>query len=390
MLAAFGVAAAGSIRLVRSERAVARAVGWLCLAVVLAAGWAHVRGHARRERELVRYGELLDVPLGEIDEASGATLVGDRAYVVDDDDRRLFALEYDPRRDAYNLVDRVIVWNPRDSDPVWERTLDVDDLEGAASRDGFLYVTTSFSNRRDGTEYANRQWLLELLLHDDGTAEVRRSVNLRPVLERILRDEVGTATQGSPLADRAWRSRQEILEVMNVEGLAIDDAGNVYLGFRSPMVAGEYALALRSHLDRIFERPDSFELFALDLRVGGDLRNAIVGMEYDPVTGMVLVLSNSQYREEYHTPVLWIWDAKRADSERIARPHPCHHFGGIEAPTMLLPGKPEALLVPPLERSRWLGRPARDGRIHLFYDVDDGRGLQRSFRRSELCPDLLP
>ena len=138
------------------------------------------------------------------------------------------------------------------------------DMEGAASDGKFLYVIGSHSVRRkeveaDRTYRKNRDRLLDLGPHEDSYR-----------LYRIKLDSDGQVESEDQLSLQETLEGDEILKLfcpipskengVDIEGIAVRD-GKVYLGFRGPVLRGNYVPVLSFE----FEEPDDYELSFVEL-----------------------------------------------------------------------------------------------------------------------------
>jgi hypothetical protein len=308
---------------------------------------------------------LLKSNLVEVDEASGGTTDGDVAYIVDDDEAGIFVFNYSEKEatyrskqsnpmkivDARPCSDRVKVWSGKcdDSQPIEITKKMLEDLEGAAIYKKKLYLTTTQSNAKDGDEEPQRWLFLELSL--DG--KVLRAT-------RLLRDSIRSFFKEQGIPESINEDGK--LEVAQIEGLAIDGDGNVFLGLRAPLVGGK-ALILSSTVDQIFSDAPRFNYVVLDLRHEGE-PYGVVSMEYDGE--QILILANSPLRNKTLPPVVWAWDLKNPESTPVV------YTGDVltvfDAPGSR-PAKPEVLLL------------SRKDRIHFFFDAE-GTGGQVSLHRN--------
>lgn len=329
----------------------------------------------RQEQVIEDANVLLKSNLKEVDEASGGDTYNNVAYLVDDEEAGIFTFEYLEAEDKYKILKTVPIADARPCNErmkIWEKECDdskpveltkklIEDLEGAAIHDGKLYLTTAHSNSQEGEREPQRCLFLEVSL--DGKV-IRATRKLRDAIDQLFKKNLSGVTEK---AIEELVNKETKTEKMQIEGLAIDSTtGQVYLGFRSPLV-DRRALVLRTNLDQIFSDSPQFQGFVLDLEHGGD-NYGIVSMEYDPDSEAILVLGNSETRTETLPTVVWTW--KVGDPTNVQ--HPVAFNGDLftvfKAPGSR-PAKPEVILLP------------RANRIHLFFDAQ-GTGGQLSLTRS--------
>lgn len=315
------------------------------------------------------------------------------AFVVDDEKDALFRLRFDVSERSYTDAG---AWrlNPLGA-PGANGDARIEDLEGvAADANGHLYLITSHSNTRKGEPDPSRYWLLEVgpPLGALQPQIVRAARNLRPVFENAL-DQLGVGD---------WKNMEGKVEELNVEGLALDDSGHVFFGLRSPLVHGR-AILFRTGLNDAFsEQAAQLDHFEINLNYSeaaeGDpsgytnhhtnVPHGIVGLEYDRRSGLLLVLSNAEHREQWLKPALWTLDPAQLGE---VEPRLCD-AGDTDVTRA---GKPEAVLVHPEGPSPGLWarfvaflRGGTNGQLSLFYDVSDRPSLYRVLDRYDLCPQL--
>jgi len=324
---------------------------------------------AQQEKELRDANALLNSNLTEMDEASGGAMVGNMAYVVDDDDPGIFELEYVPATQSFerkSAESRKI----KDSRPCarrfkWEKTCNdtkptvltgkmVDDFEGAAAYDNHLYLVTSQANSKKGDEEPQRWLFLEVDLQGNVVNATNR-----------LRDAILAAFKAGTREVKPYEARQ-VMEVMQVEGLAIDERGNAYFGLRAPLL-GSNALVFRGSVTDIFKAGEGdtpkLDRFELELAKEGKVYG-ITSMEYDK--DQILILGNSPERWGKLQPAVWAWKTKEGDELQ----HPTLYDGDsfiIPDAEGSRPAKPEVLLL------------AGD-HIHFFFDAE-GTGGQAGYTR---------
>jgi hypothetical protein len=329
--------------------------------------------------------EFREQSLAKIDEASGGALVeqGRVAYLVDDEEPLIYKLKFDDKQRRYefdnrfeiklNGASKITDYVREDADDKGDKCTkrkEFDDFEGAAEYKGDLYVITSHSDRQNGDRCRERKWLLQLSLKEGHVGEVIRGTNR---LRKAILDEF--QTKRSPQDDVIGtdrKNRQGNRELMNIEGLAIDDGGKIYIGFREPMAGGTHAIVLSAKLDECFGEKPVFERHLLELQhmnALGALQNyAIVSMDYDARRGSILILGNSIEREEAFNPVIWSWPIKETGADQKLKKG--KEFV-IEKPEYAPSAKAEVLLAPPGD--------------NLYFFLDSERyGGQRVYTRDQL------
>ena len=271
-------------------------------------------------RSLSRDLEISGMTLTEVDEASGGTTIGDRGYIVDDDSPFIYVIPLGGGQINPTELSRIQIRDTREnsdprpagipSDSHAHTNTSLTDLEGAAVRPSDnerIYLLTSHSNKWDGEEVPARQWFLEVSLSQDCIGCIRNSVNLRDAI--ILKfNELNI--------EQYYEERKLI--VMNIEGLAIDPEGRVYLGFRAPLVQNRYALVLRAPIAELFGGNPRFQHFFLDLNIG-DQNHGIVSMEYDRRSDSILLMTNNPADRNPFTASLRSWGRQNgweADNSR--------------------------------------------------------------------------
>lgn len=332
----------------------------------------------RQEQELADKDVFLGSTVREADEASGGAMQGDTAYIVDDEEPEIFVFKYSAKDAKFDnerlptkpmpLVDKrpcaQRTWGGPCSDDTPTR-LDremLQDLEGAAAFRDKLYLTTTFSNSKSGKEDPTRWWFLEV----NAKGEILRTT-------KTLRDSIrGIFASGLPI-NEGKKIEESInedgkLEVMQVEGLAVDENGMAYFGFRNPLVENK-ALILRGSVDSLFSETPHLEGFLFNLFNDGE-SYGIVSLEFDVQNKELLILGNSPLRTKTLPFVVWKIPVSELDPSKVATPE---HYRG-DTFKLLAPGtrptKPEVLLLPTPDR------------VHLFFDAV-GTGGQLSFARNE-------
>lgn len=305
-----------------------------------------------------------------IDEASGGATKENLAYLVDDSEPNLFVFEYlelEGRYQAHlpkplDLVD-VRPCNERD----WKEKGDcppkltltkklINDLEGTAiDRDGNLYLTTSHSNTKDGEPDPARSLFLRIT-PEGVVLNVTRK--LRDKIKKLFESKLDGKAK-NPVKE--WVNENDKVEVMQIEGLAVDESGLIYLGFRAPLVDEKYALVLRTSAEQIFRDDPQFESFLLDLKPHDGENYGIVSLEWDSQNRRMLILGNSPKHYTTWPPVIWSWDVK--DPKTIQTTEAFHgEIFSLKPSPGSRPAKPEVLLIPKTDR------------IHLFFDAQGTGG----------------
>lgn len=308
-------------------------------------------------------------------EASGGTVIKDLAYVVDDEKPAIFVFRLE--EEGYKFIEKIelkIKTEPEGEQKVLTAD-EVDDLEAIASADGKLYLITSHSNTKKGKPNAARQRLLEVSLEAGKQGEVTRTADNLGAL--IWRSVEGLAA--------SYKNEEAKDEIMQIEGFAIDEGGNAYIGLRAPLTKeNQHALVLSAKLSDLFlkEQEPQFKVFRLNLwqqNENDNQKNAnygIVSLDYDAQTGDMLIVGNSPKNFEYFSPILCQWDF---DGERrndpIQNPK-CKPIPPYEVFRSTPTSTKIELLLLPLE--------ARSDRVFTFLDTDDkGNGGQLSYTRSD-------
>jgi len=209
---------------------------------------------------------------------------------------------------------------------------------------------------------------------------------------------------------------------MQVEGLAINDKGDVYLGFRGPNKRDEAkALIVKTRIEQIFpgdpeywkpkltepEKTDeskkdenpkcdvkkreakmsSAKFEVLPVYVGGayraDQRGIVDLLSHNDE---ILILTNSISKYDHRTPAeIWRWKEEMGENPRLVS------SGFYESPENIL-AKPEVLLLPEdLPAAETEGSAANqnsedpaDKKVFLFLDGENFGGGQRVYSRREL------
>lgn len=338
-------------------------------------------GTIEEQQRIIEDANLLNNSnLIEIDEASGGATRGNLAYLVDDSEPNIFVYEYveeyqyKPHRSLDIIDDRHcnerLDWGEACKEGRFT-TLNkkmINDLEGAAiDRDGNLYLTTSHSYAKDA--YAKdenpknpdpaRAVFLKTSLDGHVLNATRK---LWGIIRELFRNKLGGIAK-NPVPEYVNEGNK--LEIMQIEGLAIDKDNKIYLGFRAPLVDDQYALVLRTSVEQIFKDNPQFESFRLDLRRPDGSKYGIVSLEYDAQTNRIIILGNSpmHYPMPYTTypPVIWSWDVK--DPKNIQTPEVFNgEIFSLKPAPGSRPAKPEVLLIP------------KPDRFHLFFDAQGTGG----------------
>lgn len=352
--------------------------------------WKKEKDNQDKDESLRLQRDFFERTLPEIDEASGGTTSadGEVAYIVDDEEPVVFKLKYDKdeQKYVYKSNNPLTIKRPGNcknitfkssvakeeaeeyqkftknfcSKSVLTKT-EIDDLEGAAFYNGKLYVVTSHSEKKtqDGRLHYEREWFLELSLQEGHEGEILRGVNY--LKQDILEEFKPKPNLDGISTERLNEDKQR--ELMNIEGLAIDDQGRVYFGFREPLAGGKYAVVLRvSSLDQLFGKHPQFERFHLALQ--NETKDyAIVSLEYDQQSHSILILGNSQARDDYtYTPYLWRWRVEEGATQQTpprAGAIPITH-------PQYLKSKPEVVLAPPKEQLFFFLDAERHGGERVF------------------------
>jgi hypothetical protein len=352
----------------KGERAVALAMLAVAAALIFAKEKAAYQDRVRRqqafEQELEENGvgrdflERLIQP--EVAEASGGAVIGDTAYIVDDELRFLFAFPYDSAKRRYAAPDTTPFVRCDGTGQVLD-TLRPDDLEGVAAHDGDLFVTTSHSTNRRHERPRDRGLFLRLTRRDRGWCATRAPELIEPVLGTLRR------RYGATLVQLRDRNRLDSLEI---EGLAIDPAGTAYLGLRTPTVdrgSVRHAIVLSAPVDSLMRGADTttFSAWLLPLNVG-KTAYAITSLDWDERTKSLLVLGGSQLGDDYTLPPrLWRWAPTR---------------GRDLQPVQLVDSLPVRLPRGARAKAEVVLAPADHDSLFFFLDAE-GYGGQRAIRR---------
>lgn len=368
-----------------------RRIGFATITFLAVTLFAQGFNYYRTDENARALHEQLENVFSDVPEASGGVAINEFAYLVDDNKPALFRAHFNTNKyssdtDQIGLYDKA----PSDKNDVDKHLLtreDVDDLEGAAYFDSKVYLITSHSNTKQGEPKPRRQRFLEVDLRKDYKNDeiglVTRWVDLRLAIERRLFTDQGSA---APFMDRVELDAKEPTKtVMEIEGLAIDDTGNVYLGFRGPQkLNSSKALVLRANLNQIFTQgedwkpkkgelaKESFPKFdVFDVPLGGntDAPYGIVDMLY--YDNSILILTNSAFKNKTLIPGLWQWPIKE-----IGEKPPSLISKAFFSPPSNIPAKPEVLLLPT--------NKGASNKVFMFLDAEGFGGGQRSYDKSQL------
>lgn len=309
----------------------------------------------------------------EIDEASGGATWQDLAYLVDDSEPNIFVYKYFESENQYkpytkplDIIDdrhcnERLDWG-EPCKPGTFTTLGkkmINDLEGVAiDREGNLFLTTSHSYAK-GEDPKKPDPARAVLLKTSREGHVINATKkLREIIRGLFKSKLGGLAK-NPVPE--YTNEAQKLEIMQIEGLAIDKDNRIYLGFRAPLVDEQYALVLRTSAEQIFTDNPQFESFLLDLRRPDGSKYGIVSLDYDAQNNRMIVLGNSTKHYTTWSPVIWSWEV---GDPRIIQP--TEAFQGeifsLKAAPGSRPAKPEVLLSPKADR------------IHLFFDAQGTGG----------------
>lgn len=338
-------------------------------------------------------------------EASGGSMMGDKAYVVNDETTGVFVSQLDPT-DGYfkNFTFLPLVSCPDASvpncNPGQQMTKEeIDDLEGVAidprglGSDGrlveggegtqhrHLYLVASHSNNKNGTPKKEREVLVRvgMTTEKNGAFQVTGIVNLRPAIESLLfgksDDSVGSRGAEAYSYDRANDNTSKIETIksgIEIEGLAVDADGTLYLGLRAPQCRNGGAIIVTASADALFAHmpfyekatPESFNHYC----VGAEFdhkEHGIVSMEYDADSREIAILTGSPAPYEVLAPRVCRW----------SRAQPLQLKGCTELPPLREQefGKQEVLLL-----------PRGTQRVTTMLDSDKGLGGQVSYTKNEV------
>ena len=324
------------------------------------------------QRRIIEDANLLNNSnLIEIDEASGGATRGNLAYIVDDEEPNIFVYAYSESEYQYepyiskplDIIDdrpckERLNWREacKEGSPTTLNKKMISDLEGAAiDRDGNLYLTTSHSNKTNGDPDPARALFLKTSLDGHILNATRK---LKEIIRELFRNRLGGRAK-NPVPEDLNKARQ--LEIMQIEGLAIDNENRLYLGFRAPLVDDQYALVLRTSADQIFRDNPQFESFLLLLRGSDGSKYGIVSLEYDAQNNQIIILGNDPKHYSGVPPVIWSWNVKDPNIIQATEVFNGEIFSLKPAPGSR-PAKPEVLLIPKTDR------------IHLFFDAEGTGG----------------
>jgi hypothetical protein len=326
-----------------------------------------------------------------VPEASGGAIINGFAYLVDDNRAALYRAEFNG--DKYNSetfkIDLYDLWPSTDVKKHILNKDDVDDLEGVARFGDMLYLITSHSDTKQEEFKERRQRFLEVKLIKDKDRDeiglVTRWANLRKAIEQQL----FPPTPGTAIAEQ-FMDRLEpdtakgTRTVMEIEGLAIDGDGNVYLGFRGPQkIHTSKSLILRANLNQIFSpnvdwtpkkgepAKDSFPQFSIfDVNIGGSITDpyGIVDMAF--YNNSLLILTSGAYKNSTLEPELWQWPIGN-----IGKKAPDFCSNTFYKSPGKMPARPEVLLP---------SNEAAPTKVFMFLDAEGFGGGQRSYEKSQL------
>jgi hypothetical protein len=331
----------------RKRRVIAAISAGIVLVMVVVQGIREYSEHSRTE--LLK--AFTDFPDRKVDEASGAAARGERIFVVDDEEAGVFEYHYKGGdradfRGEYEILtgkETKFVRKCELPDPEAKagkksdcdgpearvgKKLEIDDLEAVADYNNKLYLVTSHSLGKNGKRKTGRELFLEIDRLDplgEGVkspkAWVSRAAPLTACIEAALARD-----GGSRFADDGG---------FNIEGLAIDDEGKVYLGLRNPLMGEDKrAVVLMTSVEAIFSesttQKDALLRVALLPLRDSDKDYGIVGLEYDRQSKAVLVLGNSPYapsvvgqsadKPAFFPPKMWAWYPNdRDDKQSVAQ-----------------------------------------------------------------------
>lgn len=344
-------------------------------------------GTIEEQQRIIEDANLLNNSnLIEIDEASGGATRGNLAYLVDDSEPKIFVYRYGSKYEYEHYMAKpldIIDYRSCNERRVWggvckegtSTTLDrkmINDLEGAAiDRDGNLYLTTSHSYPKDAYTKDKdpqepdpaRSVFLETSLEGHVLNATKK---LWGIIRELFRNKLGGIAK---TAVPEYVNEGGKLEIMQIEGLAIDTKNRIYLGFRTPLVDDQFALVLRTRADQIFTDNPEFESFLLNLTGPDGSKYGIVSLEYDAQNNRIIILGNSPEhlgKSPEHSatlpPVIWSWEVSD-DPNKIQR---TEIFNGeifsLKPTPGSRPAKPEVLLIPEPDR------------FHLFFDAQGTGG----------------
>lgn len=304
-----------------------------------------------------------------IQEASGAAFLKDKLFIVDDERPSVYEYRYDDSRGKATWVARYGI------QPA------IDDLEGAAAYRDKLYVVSSHSLNKKGQCDRAREWFYEIdpfktraavppkpeckrarVSRGDPVVLVQRKVSLIPMLDSALeraRAQGSLEGEDDDHSENIWA---------NIEGLAIDEKGAVYIGLRNPLLVIEgqrYAIVLRTTVEKVFSGSMEADLLKLRLEKG-DRSYGVTSLDYDQGAKEMLVLGNSPRKSEHFPPKIWRWQPDEKDTYE-----PDETSWSLPLPDTF-DAKPEALVLP------------GEGRPGLVFLDAPSHGGQRKIPRGEL------
>lgn len=373
---------------------------FLAFAATVASNWLDFRGTDKRKKTVAfaltllaalilainaiataaKSYEIANLRLDSIertDEASGGTVLGDQAYVVDDEEPDVFVFEM--AEQGLKLKETIRLTNlealarafpceieskksPTKTDCLSKNPEAKDlvtDFEGAASSGDYLYLSTSMGLTKNLKVDSRRHWFLEVEAMGRSRGRINRAAALSGAIREFL------TQSGVPN-----------IEQLQVEGLAVlprepGKGARAFLGLRAPVAADGTAIVIESDIESILSKSPAFRLHRLKLTFEterGFENHSIVSMEADESQKRILLLSNLPAGNENSVPLIWSWVP-----------------GEVSEPELSVVRGPSAV---PFKLSQNKGRrlevlmPFRD-RVHLLLDAD-GWGGQKSIPNARL------
>ncbi|HET9233189.1 MAG TPA: hypothetical protein VFP10_03530 [Candidatus Eisenbacteria bacterium] len=296
-----------------------------------------------------------------VEEASGAAFLKDRLFVVDDEKSELFEYRYDEELGEAEFKKKYeILPGPtmRSLIPPETTVGEVDDLEAVATYKKKLYVVSSHSPDKKNQRNKTRELILEIgapdsALPGDPVAHVERAATLAPRVEEELDKltKLGARMTG---------------EELNIEGLAIDPDGTVYIGLRSPLMEVNdqlYAILLQTDVESVFSGKPINRAIGLRLEKGND-NYGITSLDFDGET--LLILGNGPGKRDFFQPKIWQWRPSPGDLDQPPRAD-----WNLRMPEQF-DAKPEALAL------------SRSGEQAFIFVDAPGHGGQRVVSRQDL------
>jgi hypothetical protein len=352
-VSAFLSALVGHLKPLTSDNLRDRKWGLISIILLIPTIGLQIYYYIYNEEEAKNLNNFLAHQETKIDEASGATSLNSRFFIVDDDGQNLYEYREAPkdrvRGLSFHAFYRIHTTSRTQLKNIKPEEVNyVNDLEAAATNNNKLYLVTSQSqSSTDRVRRSGRELLLEVeppSSKKQEYANVLRAVRLR----RQNDDKIQKALK--QIEDKLNGSLEQSVNDPNLEGLAIDKKGNFYLGFRNPilMIGSEsYAIILKTTRENIFANSLQFEGIALKLNSSDPDENyGIVSLEYDNKTDTLLVLGNAPQKNKFLPPKLWHWhpndeliqEATQVQDWSLKIPE---YFRKNESPA-----KPEAIVVP--------------------------------------------